>query len=459
MSIYPSFGILDYLVFIIFFLGLIVIAKISSIRVTNEEKDYYLNRRELNLFFYVLTTVATWYGGILGAGEFSYRYGISSWFTQGLPYYIFAILFALLLAKKVRKASIYTIPEIVEKNYSPNLSILVAFILLIIVSPAPYIFMIASLIYHIFKINLFWATIISLLFSSFFIYKGGFKTNIWTDSYEFFVMFLGFILIVIVSFINFGGYDYLNNNLPKGHLSLTGDLPVGYIIVWYLIALWTFADPGFHQRASAAKNEKVAVYGIFISVIFWFLFDFLTTTTGLYAKATIPNLTNPVLAYPIYAEKILGDGLKGIFYVAMFATILSTSNSFIFLSLSIINKDILEKIEITKNLSLRSKSIISLSIISFFTLIITTLIPSVIDMWYTIGTIFLPGVIAIIISCYYPKFSLNTNDASKTIYLSIIVAIIWYLIKIYFIKSDIEPMLIGLLVPFAFYIKNKLLKN
>jgi SSS family solute:Na+ symporter len=319
--------------------------------------------------------------------------------------------------------------------------------------------MIASLLNYIFNINILLATIFSLIASSLFIYKGGFKTNVWMDSYQFFVMFLGFIIIVIVSQLNFGGIEFLTKNLPENHLSLTGGLPIGYIIVWYLIALWTFADPGFHQRASAAKNDKVAIYGIFISVIFWFFFDFLTTTTGLYAKATIPNLNNPVLSYPIYAEKILIPGVKALFYVAMFATILSTSNSFIFLSLSIINKDLLDKIQYVKNIQLHKKNIISLSIISIFTIVITTLLPSVIDMWYTIGTIFLPGVIAIIISCYYPKFSLNTNDASKTIYLSIIVAIIWYLIKIYFIKSDIEPMLIGLLVPFAFYIKNKLLKN
>ena len=77
MEIKPTFGFLDYLIFIIFFVGLFIVAKLSTKNVSDNADDYYLNNRKLNLFFYVLTTVATWYGGILGAGEFSYKYGIS----------------------------------------------------------------------------------------------------------------------------------------------------------------------------------------------------------------------------------------------------------------------------------------------------------------------------------------------------------------------------------------------
>ena len=48
-----------------------------------------------------MTLVSTWYGGILGVGEFSYRYGISNWVIQGVPYYVFALFFAFLLAKRI----------------------------------------------------------------------------------------------------------------------------------------------------------------------------------------------------------------------------------------------------------------------------------------------------------------------------------------------------------------------
>jgi SSS family solute:Na+ symporter len=73
--------------------------------------EYIVSSRNMGLFTFVAVNVTTWYGGILGIGEYSYRYGISSWFTQGLPYYIFALIFAFLFAGKVRATGLLSIPE------------------------------------------------------------------------------------------------------------------------------------------------------------------------------------------------------------------------------------------------------------------------------------------------------------------------------------------------------------
>src|SRR3970282_1920809 len=112
---------------------------------------------------------------------------------------------------------------------------------------------------------------------------------------------------------------------PPEHLKLDGGTSITFIIVWFLIAMWTFADPGFHQRCYAAKNGNVAVKGIIISIFFWFIFDFLTTSTGLYARALLPDIKSPVAAYPLLSGVVLPNGLRGIFYSAMFATIMSTT--------------------------------------------------------------------------------------------------------------------------------------
>ena len=76
-------------------------------------------------------------------------------------------------------------------------------------------------------------------------------------------MFIGFVIIVVVCFISFGGIGYLQNHLPTNHLKITGDASPTFLIVWFLIALWTFADPGFHQRSYAAKSGNVAQKGDF----------------------------------------------------------------------------------------------------------------------------------------------------------------------------------------------------
>ena len=39
-----------------------------------------------------------------------------------------------------------------------------------------------------------------------------------------------------------------------------------YLLVWFFIASWTFIDPGFYQRCSAAKNPDTAKKGILFSI-------------------------------------------------------------------------------------------------------------------------------------------------------------------------------------------------
>ena len=453
-----SFSSLDIFIILLFFFIVVAIGFIPKTKEDNE--DYLLSGRKVGLFLFVLTNVATWYGGILGVGEFSYRYGLVSWFTQGFPYYIFAIIFALFFAKKVRETSLFTIPDKIEDVYGRKLSIVSAVLIFILVSPAPYMLMLASLFSMIFNFPLLPSLIIAGIFSSIYLFKGGMKADIVTDAFEFFVMFIGFIVIVLTAYLNYGGTDFLVASLPETHVSLTGDASPTFIIVWFLIALWTFADPGFHQRSYAAKSGNVAVKGIIISVAFWALFDFLTTSTGLYARAILPNLDNPVLSFPALAEKILSPGLKGLFYAALFATILSTLNSFLFISATTFSKDFLQKIKpgIVKN-ELKKFTRIGLLITSIVSIIFAYYAQSVISLWYTIGSICIPGLIFVVIGSYYERFRLGKDFAMLQVVLSTTVSIVWWMMRSNFstipIINELEPMILGIITALIIQVLGK----
>ncbi|MCW9094846.1 MAG: hypothetical protein OQJ74_03285, partial [Ignavibacteriaceae bacterium] len=418
-----SFSYWDVIIILVFFASILLIGFYTGRRTSAEASDYLLSGRKLSLFLFIAVNVSTWYGGILGVGEFTYRYGLVSWFTQGFPYYVFAFLFALFFAKKIREASLFTIPDKLTEVYGKNVGLISAVIVFVLVSPAPYLLMTANLISLIFNISIIPALVISLVLSLIYLIKGGFRSNVYVDVFQFFVMFVGFILIVIFSGIQFGTFDFLSSSLPHNHLEITGGMSPTFLIVWFLIALWTFADPGFHQRCYAAKKGNIAMKGILISIIFWALFDFLTTTTGLFAKGVLPDLTDPVLAFPLFAEKVLPAGIKGIFYAALFATILSTQISFLFLSGTTIGRDFIYRVvslSETKpdiqiaNAEARLKyyTIIGLIISGILAAILAYLIPSVIQIWYTIGSLFIPGIILPVISAYYPKLRVSSTIIS-----------------------------------------------
>jgi solute:Na+ symporter, SSS family len=444
-----SFSPLDIIIILSFFTTILIIGYFTGRKTKSAAEDYLLAGRNVGLLVFIMINVSTWYGGILGVGEFTYRYGVVSWFTQGFPYYIFAFLFALLFAKKIREASLFTIPDKLTEIYGKKVGLVSAVIVFILVSPAPYILMTANLIALIFKVKLTYALLISLFVSLIYLIKGGFRSNIFVDVFQFFVMFAGFILILIFSGIKFGGIDFISASLPETHLNITGGMSPTFLIVWFLIALWTFADPGFHQRSYAAKNGNVAVKGIIISIFFWALFDFLTTSTGLFAKGVLPNLENPVLAFPLFAEKVLPSGVKGIFYASLFATILSTQISFLFLSGTTIGRDFIFRISKSQNENkLKNYTVIGLIISGVIAIILAYSIPSVIEIWYTIGSMFIPGIIFPVISAYYPKLRVRNKIILIEMITAIFSSVAWYFVKNYFSNisfiNELEPMLVGL---------------
>ena len=446
-----SFSSFDLIIILLFFATVLLIGFYTGRITGTAASDYLLSGRKLSLFLFVAVNVSTWYGGILGVGEFTYRYGLLSWFTQGFPYYVFAFLFALFFAMKIREASLFTIPDKLTEVYGKKVGLVSAVIVFVLVSPAPYMLMTSNLISLLFGINIFPALIISLFLSIVYLIKGGFRSNVYVDVFQFFVMFAGFILIVIFSGVKFGTVEFLSLTLPENHLKITGGISPTFLIVWFLIALWTFADPGFHQRCYAAKSGSIAKWGIIISIFFWALFDFLTTTTGLFAKGVLPNLENPVLSFPLFAEQVLPAGLKGIFYAALFATILSTQISFLFLSGTTIGRDLIFRIkkEADEN-SIKSYTIIGLLIAGTIAILLAYFIPSVIEIWYTIGSLFIPGIILPVISAYYSKLRVSKKIILAMMITAFITSATWYFFRNEFssisIIVEIEPMLVGLFI-------------
>ncbi len=459
-----SFKPVDFEVIIIFFLVVLSFGFYFGRKTTSDASDYLLSGRKVGFFLFVLTTVSSWYGGILGVGEFTYRYGLLSWFTQGIPYYIFAILFAIFFAKKVRKAELYTIPDKLTIIYGKKVGLLSAIFVFVLVSPAPYLLMTANLISLMFGTGIFVSLILGLLLSISYLLNGGFKANIYADAIQFFVMFGGFAIALFFAIHNYGGMTYLKNSLPHNHLQFTGGASVTYIIVWYLIALWTFADPGFHQRSYAAKSANVAMYGIIISVFFFAVFDFLTTSTGLYARAILPNLSNPTLSYPLLAEKILTPGWKGIFYAAMFATIMSTLNSFYFLSGTTVGRDFIFKLKkVKEEKNLKYYTVYGLIISGVLSIVLAFYIPSVIEIWYLVGSICIPAMILPVVSSYYTRLKINSKIIIIEMMAASVSSLAWNFVRDYFsyskILSEVEPMLIGLAVASVIHTVGIILKK
>ncbi len=404
-----TFSWIDWSLIALYFIFLIWLSVKKGWKAESEE-DFLLSGRKVTLPAFVATLVSTWYGGILGIGEWSYQFGISQWLILGAPFYIFSALFAVFLAGKIRMNKALTIPEAIANRYDEKSGRLSALPIFILVSPAPYILML-GLIFQFLSGGdapfLLYASLVAL-FSVLYITVGGFGAVIRTDMLQLVLMFSGFIILLIYAAGEFGGIGTLWSSVSDIHRDPTGGNSWQYILVWFFIALWTFVDPSFHQRAAAADSPKTARNGIFVSIGFWIFFDFLTCFAGLYAFAILGGgLEQPVLAYPILADQILPIGLKGLFFVSLLAIIMSTLDSYLFISGQTLGRDYLVKYFPDKNPNLLTRIGILISAVLGILLII--IYPSVIDLWYVIGSVFIPGMLVPVLGIYLQPFQLKPN--------------------------------------------------
>ena len=423
------------------------------------EKDFILANRSLSLPAFVATLVTTWYGGILGIGEFTYLYGISSWIVFGLPYYVFAFLFALFMAKKVRKEKQFTIADVFYDRYGKKVGLLSSIFLLFMTSPAPYILMLAFLLQLIFNFSLFFSLIAGTTLSIMYVFFGGFRSVVNTDKFQFVLIYGSFILFFYFLFTSYGDFDFLQANVSENHLTWFGENSIQYIIVWFFLASWTFIDPGFHQRCAAAKTNSIAQKGILISIIFWFLFDFMTVSTGLYAVAILKDI-NPVLSYPLLAEKILPPVIKGIFFTGLLAVIMSTIDSFTFLSAITFGRDIVWRIKnqkISKHINYYIK--IGLMLTGVISITLAILLPSVIKLWYVIGSLCIPPMLLPLFTGYYNKYRLNKQHTLWVMILSFTVSLFSFILgQFHLIKNfptypfNVEPFFPGMILSLVLYI-------
>ncbi len=452
----------DFIIIFGYFGIILFVGFRASKKAHSSDDDFLLAGRTLTLPIFVMTLVSTWYGGILGVGEYSYRYGISNWFTQGAPYYLFAAFFAFFLAKKVRETNLFTIPDKLEAAYDKKTAILGSLLTFILMLPAPYILMLSVFLQLIFGWSLPVSLIVTAIIAISYLYFGGFNSDIDTDVVEFIFMFLGFAVILPFCIHQFGGIDFLKSHLPPLHLTWHGGNSWQFIMVWFFIALWTLVDPAFHQRCYAAKSGAVAQKGILVSILFWFVFDFMTAFAGLYSRAALPNLADPMMAYPMLAEAVLPPIAKGFFYVGMLATIMSTLNTLAFVSAQTLGRDIIGRLRGSTSIrservshipSASSVSSVSLTriglIVSFFVSVIFGLyMPSVIKIWYTIGTIVIPGLLVPLMAGYFERLKIPANYAFVSMLLGWLTSLGWLIAggsgSAY--PLGIEPMYPGLAV-------------
>ena len=428
-----------------YFLTLTFSVAISVKIKNNNDESYILAGRKLTTPLFIATLVATWYGSILGVGEFVNQYGVLAWICMGLPYYITALFFALFFADKIRVSNSISIPARFYEIYGEKAGIISSLIILLITLPSAYVLMIGLIVKDIFNLSLITSIIISTIISYIYIYKAGFKSDVYSNVVQFILMYIGFIIFFIFLVTNFGSPFDLLSKLDNKYVYPINNKNIYYVLVWFIISLQTFVDPSFFQRCAAAKTKNVAKKGILYSILFWILFDFLTLFTGLYSILYF-KINNPVNTYLIMGDSVLPTIFKGIFLSSIIATVMSTLNSYGFISGITIGYDILKRLNINSNFIRNNYNKIGLLLSGALSIIIAIYVPSIIEIFFKTSSLVVPSILIPLFLSYNSNYKIKENKIYYMLILPFCGSLTTTFLNDGSLFTFFQPMFVGLII-------------
>lgn len=294
-------------------------------------------------------------------------------------------------------AGVFTMPEYLRKRFGGQririyLAVL-ALILYVFTKISADLYSGALFITQSISINLYLAVVILLIVSALFTIAGGLTAVIWTDFVQVIIMVIGAFVLMIMSFVEVGGYEaivkkyfeawpdttkdnYGSTNYsywkcgipPANSMNLIrsiddGSLPwTGIMFGLTISSVWYWcSDQVIVQRALAAKNLSHAKAGTILAGYLKFLPLWLIVFPGMIARIMFPNevgcaqpdlckaicgsekgCTN--IAFPWLVLKVMPTGLRGLMLAVMMSALISSLTSIFNSSSTIFTIDIWRRI-------------------------------------------------------------------------------------------------------------------
>lgn len=382
---------------------LVVIASLAAVYLAArrgksvDAAGFVVAGRTLTIPFFVASLVATWYGAVLGSGEFILRYGVTFILCFGLPYYVVALLYAGFLSKRVHQAKAVSIPEQFGITYGAKGRMIVALLLLVITTPASYQLMMGILLTQAFGLPLLPSIVIGTVVSVAYIVKGGLRSDVYANVVQVILMYLGMLLLTGHAIAEFGSPVTMWNSLPPVSLEVPGAIGWAGVLGWFMIAMQTFIDPNFFVRTVAATSDRVARRGLAICVLCWIVYDSLQLLAGLYIVAYAPS-TEPTTSYLSFAGAVLPPISNGLFFASLLAAVMSTLDGYALSSATMLANDILPSIG--RRLGPVQSYRAALVVVSITGALIAYIVPSIIDIIFFSGSIAVSAILVPLIVSY-----------------------------------------------------------
>ena len=332
-------------VVIVYFLAMIAIGLVSR-RKAGGANNFFVAGRSGSSLFITGSLLATIIGSsvTVGMAGLGFSQGLTGmwWLLVGT---VGLIALGIFLAKKVRQFGLYTLPELVEKQYDKRIGLAAS--ILIVVS---WVGVIAAQIVASGKIlsvlgmgdPTMWMIIFSVVFIGYTVLGGQFSV-IRTDIIQVGIIFVGIFGGLALVMSRVGGWGGLEQALPAGSF----DFPVsesfgGYELVslLLLVGLTYVVGPDMYSRLFCAKDAKTARRSVFWAAGLIIPIALGITLIGMGASALFPEIAAEQ-AFPTVITEVLPPFVGYVVLAALMGAVMSSADTCLMTASTILAVDII----------------------------------------------------------------------------------------------------------------------
>jgi len=335
---------LELFIIIFYFLAVILIGILSRRKHWGLD-DFFVSRRRQSTVFVTGSLLATIIGGsaTLGMAGLGFSRGLTGiwWLLAGS---IGLMILGTFLAKKVRDAGLYTLPELIEKQYDKRAA-LAASILIVLAWTAVIAGQIiaAGKIFSILGVgsSSTWMIIFTLTFVVYVIIGGQYAV-IRTDLLQAILIFGGIFAAGIFLLVKIGGPGSLYSSLPSDSFSfpLSSKFSARDLLTYLLIIGSTYVvGPDIYSRLFCAKDGRTARKSVFFAAGLLIPVALMIVLIGMGALVLFPQIT-PEQAFPVVIKNLFPPFLGGLVLAALISAVMSSADKTVLSASIILTRDI-----------------------------------------------------------------------------------------------------------------------
>jgi SSS family solute:Na+ symporter len=334
---------LDIAVLVAYLVGILGVGIWAQRKAVTQE-DFLVAGRSVGPFLYSGTMAAVILGGgaTVGGVKLGYQYGISGMWLVFM-YGISMIVVGVVLVPRILQLKLYTIPELLERRYSPAARIaggvvMAAYDLMVVVTGTIAVGAVMEVIVGIPRTpSILMSSVVMVAYSVF----GGMWSLTATDIVQFIIKTIGILMVMLpAAIMHAGGWQGMHANLPPGFFSLTNIGGAKILSFFTLYFLGMLIGQDGWQRVFTARSVKVARNGGIYVGLYCIVYAAAGATIGAAGRVFLPALSDPDLAFATIVNAVLPAGMRGLVLAASLAAIMSTASACLLATSTVLLEDV-----------------------------------------------------------------------------------------------------------------------